>query len=221
MGNQEFGVSHEATTRVANQIATLQQAGFQIGIVIGGGNLFRGIQQVPELGIERTPADQIGILSTLINGVVLKQALMKAGCSIQMVTALECPRIAESYRWDLVMNYLSQGEIVLFVGGTGHPYFTTDTTAALRACEIKADIFLKATTRVDAVYNKDPRQHPDAQPYSRLTFQEVLQNRLKILDLSAITLCMQSHIPIRVFNFFKVSLIDALSDKAVGTIITE
>lgn len=219
MGDQEFGISQKTVSEVAERIRELQKQGYEVGVVTGAGNLFRGIQQGPELGIERTPADQIGMLSTLINGIALKGALVKAGCKVRMVSALDCPKVAESYQWERVMGYLANGEIVLFVGGTGHPYFTTDTNAALRACEIHADILLKATMRVDGVYDKDPRKHPDAKPYSRISFQEVLEQQLGIMDLSAVTMCMQAEIPIRVFNFNKVSLTDALTDKPLGTLI--
>lgn len=219
MGDREYGVSQAAVAEVAKRIRELQKLGCEVGIVAGAGNLFRGIQQGPELGIERTPADLIGMLSTLINGIALKNALIKAGAKTRMVTALDCPKVAESYQWERVMEYLDNGEIVLFVGGTGHPYFTTDTNAALRACEIQADILLKATMRVDAVFDKDPRKHPDAKPYSRISFQEVLGKKLGIMDLSAVSMCMEAGIPIRVFNFNKVSLTDALSDKPFGTLI--
>ncbi|MCH9626788.1 MAG: Uridylate kinase [Chlamydiales bacterium] len=221
MGDQPFGISHEASSHVASRICALQKEGYQVGVVVGGGNLYRGIQRGPELGIERTPADQMGMLSTLINGVALKSALTDAGCTVRMISALDCPKIAESYQWDRVMEYLNEGIIVLFVGGTGHPYFTTDTNAALRACEMKADILLKATTRVDGVFDKDPRQHPDATPYSTITFHEVLEKQLGIMDLSAVTMCMQAKIPIRVFNFYKASLTDALTDQPIGTLIQE
>lgn len=220
MGTQEFGISHEATFSVADKICALQKAGYQVSVVIGGGNLFRGIQQGPELGIERTPADQMGMLATLINGVALKNALASRGCPTRMISALDCPKIAESFQWDKVMEYLIKGDIVLFVGGTGHPYFTTDTNAALRACETHADILLKATTRVDGVFDKDPRKHPDAKPYAHITFAEVLKQQLGIMDLSAVTMCMQANIPIRVFNYYKVSLLDALTDKPFGTLIS-
>ncbi|MCC5832914.1 MAG: UMP kinase [Chlamydiales bacterium] len=219
MGDQEFGISQKAAYEVARRICELQKEGFEVGVVTGAGNLFRGIQQGRDLGIERTPADLIGMLSTLINGIALKSALTKMGCKVRMISALECPKVAESYQWERVMKYLAEREIVLFVGGTGHPYFTTDTNAALRACEIHADILLKATMRVDGVFDKDPRKHPDAKPYSHISFQEILQKRLGIMDLSAVSMCMEAGIPIRVINFNKVSLTEALSDKPLGTMI--
>ena len=215
-------ISHTSALNVAEKIYELQKSGCEVAVVSGGGNLFRGIQQGSELKMERTPADHIGMLATLINGITLKQALIQLGCEVHLVSALECPKIAESYQWDRVMHSLEKGHIVLFVGGTGHPYFTTDTTAALRACEIKADMLIKATTQVDGVFDKDPQKHADAKPFAKISFQEVLEKRLGIMDLSAVTLCMEANIPIRVFNFYKGSLKEALSEgEGLGTIITE
>lgn len=220
MGDLPFGISHESASIVAHKIRELHQHNYEIGLVIGGGNIFRGIQQGSSLGMERTPADQVGMLATLINGTILNQALIKAGCEVRLMTALDCPAIAEKYQWERAMRYLNEGKIVFFVGGTGHPYFTTDTTAALRACEIKAGILLKATTRVDGIYDKDPRKEPGAKKYQTLSFQEFLEKRLGILDLSAVTMCMQANIPIRVFNFYEGSLLDTLTDHPIGTLVT-
>jgi uridylate kinase len=220
MGDLPFGVSPESATLVAGKIRELHTEGIEIGIVIGGGNIFRAIQQKEAWGMERTPADQVGMLATLINGIVLTQALTKLGCDVRMMSALDCPTVAEKYQWEKAMRHLSKGRIVLFVGGTGHPYFTTDTTAALRACEMRADIFLKATVRVDGIYDKDPRKEKDAKKYGKITFQEVLEKRLGILDLSAVTMCMEANIPIRVFNFYEGPLMSALSDHPIGTLVT-
>lgn len=221
MGDLPFGIAHAAAQTVAQKISDLSKQGIEVGVVIGGGNIFRGIQQGPSWGMERTPADQAGMLATLINGIALQQALQQAGLEVRMMSALECPTIAERYQWQRAMGHLKKGRVVLFVGGTGHPYFTTDTTAALRACEIDADILLKATTRVDGIYNKDPRLHSDAVKYEHISFQEVLEQRLGILDLSAVTMCMSANIPIRVFNFYKGSLLDALSEHPFGTVVTK
>ena len=219
MGNLPFGVSQESVALAASKIRELQEQDVEIGIVIGGGNIFRGIQQGASWGMERTPADQVGMLATLINGTVLNQALIQAGCDVRMMTALECPTVAEKYQWERAMRHLKKGRIVLFVGGTGHPYFTTDTTAALRSCEIRADILLKATMRVDGIYDKDPRKEQGASKYKTISFQEILEKRLGILDLSAVTMCMEARIPIRVFNFHEGSLVDALSSP-LGTLVT-
>jgi uridylate kinase len=221
IGNQPFGVSPEAAALVANKIQQLQQSGFEVGVVIGGGNIFRGIQQAATWGMERTPADQVGMLATLINGTVLSEALNRIGAEVRVMSSLACPAVAETYQWDKAMRHLNKGRILLFVGGTGHPYFTTDTCAALRACEMRADIFLKATTRVDAIYDKDPRKEKDAKRYTHISYQEILEKKLGILDLSAVTMCMQANIPIRVFNFFEGPLTDALSEQPIGTLVTE
>lgn len=221
MGDLEFGVSQKGAALVAEQLRSLQQSGIEVGVVIGGGNIFRGIQQGSSWGMERTPADQVGMLATLINGKVLLEALEQAGCDVRMMSALPCPAVCETYQWDKAMRHLSKGRIVLFVGGTGHPYFTTDTASALRACEIRAGIFLKATTRVDGIYDKDPRKENGAKKYDTITFQEVLEKGLGILDLSAVTMCMSANIPIRVFNFYEGSFLSALNDSAFGTLVTK
>lgn len=221
MGDLPFGVCAEGASHTANKIRELQDLGIEVAVVIGGGNIFRGVQQKAAWGMERTPADQVGMLATLMNGIVLAQALKRLGCDVRLMSALECPTVAEKYQWDKAMRHLSKGRILIFVGGTGHPYFTTDTTAALRACEIRANIFLKATMRVDGIYNGDPRKDPAAQKYTKITFQEILEKRLGILDLSAVTLCMEANIPIKVFNFGKASLSDALSDLSIGTLVSK
>ncbi len=220
MGNQESGIQQDSALLVANRIRELQHHGCEIGIVCGGGNIFRGIQQGSSLGLSRTPADQIGMLATLMNGIVLSQALTQLGAEVHMLSALDCPSIVELYRWDKAVRYLKEGAIVLFVGGTGHPFFTTDTTAALRASEIEADLFLKATTRVDGIYDRDPRIYPDAIKYETTTFQTILEKKLGIIDLTAAALCMANQIPLRVFNFFSGSLIDAVSERSFGTLVT-
>ncbi|MEZ5315327.1 MAG: UMP kinase [Chlamydiales bacterium] len=220
MGSQDHGLCHNALSQIAHQISKLQKYNCQVGVVIGAGNLFRGLQKSQELQIERIHSDEIGMLSTLINGIALKDALIKIGTKVHLITGLECPRIAESYQVDRVIEYLSMGEVVLFVGGIGHPYFTTDTNAALRACEIHADILFKATMHVDGVFDKNPSQHMNAKIYHQISFQEILKKELAIMDFSAITMCMQAKIPIRVFNFNKVSLTDALLDKSLGTLIS-
>lgn len=219
MGDLSFGISQEAAACVADKIYALHKRNIQVAVVIGGGNIFRGVQQMASWGMDRTPADQAGMLATLMNGLALSQALCNMGAPVSMMSALECPSIAENFHWEKAMRYLDEGRILLFVGGTGHPYFTTDTTAALRACEIKADIFLKATTRVDGIYDKDPRTCEGAVKFSKLSFLDVLERKLRILDLTAITLCMDAQVPIRVFNFYEGSLWQALTSDTMGTLI--
>ncbi len=220
MGEAPFGVTPEAVSLVANKIHALHQQEYEVAVVIGGGNIFRGLQQAASWGMARTPADQVGMLATLMNGIVLSAALRSAGSDVRMLTALDCPTVAEKYRWEKAMRHLQKGRILLFVGGTGHPYFTTDTCAALRACEIKADILLKATARTDAIYDRDPHKVSDAKKYSHLSFDEMLDQKLGIMDLSAVTMCMQANIPIKVFNFYSVPLADAITDASIGTLVT-
>ena len=220
MGDQEYGVDQDATLNVAKRIKELHEQKHELGVVIGGGNIFRGIQQGSTLGIKRTPADQMGMLATLINGIALKEALVELGCDVRIMSELDCPTVATKYQWDKVMRSLAKGRIVLFVGGTGHPYFTTDTASALKASEIGADIFLKATTRVDGIYDKDPRVHDDAKKYDTISYSELIEQKLGIIDLTAATLCMTSQIPIRIFNFYAGSLVEAISQKPFGTLVS-
>lgn len=220
-GSQRFGISADPCRHVAESIKHLQQMGLEIAIVIGGGNIFRGID-LKEFGIQRTPADHIGMLATLINGIALQQTLESLGCSAKVMTALECPKVAESYNWYRAQEALSKNQILIFVGGTGNPYFTTDTAAALRASEIQADVFLKAT-KVDGIYNKDPLKFPDAIKYDKMTYSQVLAEKLEVMDATAIALCMSNKIPILVFNMQllgKNEMVDVLS-KNKGTIVKE
>lgn len=222
MGTQPFGIAHDAARQTAEKIFSLQKTGIEIGVVIGGGNIFRGIQQGAHSGLSRVSADQVGMLATLMNGIALKEALAACGCKARVLSAIECPLLVENYQWERAMDYLQQGDVVIFVGGTGHPYFTTDTTAALRACEIQAPLLLKATMRVDGVYDKDPRLHTNAQKFDSISYKSILERGLGILDLSAITLCMGAKIDIRVFNFHSGSLVEAVQEKCTfGTIIKE
>jgi uridylate kinase len=198
MGSQPFGIYQEACMQVAHYLAQFHQLGIELGVVIGGGNIFRGIE-LRLTGMPRTPADHMGMLATLLNGIALQQALMSLGVPVYMMSALECPKVAEPYNWAKALHYLSEGNVVIFVGGTGNPYFTTDTAAALRASEIGADVLLKAT-KVDGIYNKDPLKHPDAVKYEKLSYSQILAEKLQVMDATAVALCRNSQIPIFVFN---------------------
>lgn len=220
MGSQPFGIETAAAARIAESIKKARQEGFEIGIVIGGGNIFRGIN-LKNSGMERTPADQMGMLSTLINGIALQQALAAIQCPAKVLSALECPKAVETYQWSKALDYLSDGNVLIFVGGTGNPYFTTDTAAAMRASEIHADILLKAT-KVDGIYNKDPLKHPEASKYSEMNYSQILAEKLGVMDATSIALCMSSRIPIFVFNMHllgKRSMKDILSHMDLGTIV--
>jgi uridylate kinase len=169
---QPFGINGTACQELAHSIKNLQDSGLEIGIVIGGGNIFRGTN-LEAIGIARSPADQMGMLATLINGIALQEALQSTGCKAKILTALDCPKVAEAYTWRAAMQALNEKQVVIFVGGTGNPFFTTDTAAALRASEIKADALLKAT-KVDGIYSKDPLKYSDAVKYSSLSYSEML-----------------------------------------------
>ena len=184
--------------QIANYLSSFHQAGIQLGVVIGGGNIFRGVD-LRLMGISRTPADHMGMLATLMNAIAIQQALMLRNVPVCVMSALECPKIAEPYHWTKALHYLEEGNIILFAGGTGNPYFTTDTAAALRASEIGADVFLKAT-KVDGIYNKDPLKNVDAIKYDTISYSEVLAEKLQVMDATAIALCRSSQIPIFVFN---------------------
>lgn len=221
-GEKKTAINQMACQKIALAIKAMQKQGLEIGIVIGGGNIFRGIQ-AGELGLERTPADQMGMLATLINGIALQQSLTSIGCSARVMSALECPKVAETYTWRQAHEYLKNQEILIFVGGTGNPYFTTDTAAALRASEIHADILLKAT-KVDGIYNKDPLKHPDAKKYDQMTYSQVLAEKLAVMDATSIALCMHSKIPVYVFNMKLLeekSVSNLLQDTSKGTLVRE
>lgn len=216
--DQGTGISSDACLSVAQVIKLIIAQGVQVGIVIGGGNIFRGLQGVAQ-GMARTPADQIGMLATIINGIALKQALESIGCPTALLTALECPRVAETFTLDRAKSHFDQGHSCLFVGGTGNPYFTTDTAAALRASEIGADAFLKAT-KVDGVYNKDPMKEANAVRYDRLTYSQVLADQLQVMDATSVALCMNAKIPILVFHMDELrdpGLLKKLAEGKKGT----
>lgn len=217
MGEQRYGVDPAACHKIAVSVQELTQLGVQAGVVIGGGNIFRGVQAT-EAGMQRTPADHIGMLATLINGIALQQAFERIGCESRIMSAITCDVMAESYSWKNALKYLEQGIVLIFVGGTGNPYFTTDSAAALRALEIGAEILMKAT-KVDGIYNKDPALYPDASKFDKITYSEVL-GKLHVMDATAVALCQENGLPIRVFNMFDHSLRAAVYNEPVGTLVT-
>jgi uridylate kinase len=220
MGTEPFGINSQACQELAESIKALASHGTQIGVVIGGGNIFRGVN-FKETGIERTPADQIGMLATLMNGIALQEALKKVNCPVKLLSALDCPQVAETYTWRKAMEYLSEGVVLIFVGGTGNPYFTTDTAAALRASEIHANILFKAT-KVDGIYSEDPFKNKEAIKYDKLSYSQVLAQKLEVMDATAVALCRSNSIPIFVFNMQLLKnkqSIDLLSKQSSGTIV--
>lgn len=213
LGSQPFGIHQEACVQTAECLSRFHRAGIQLGVVIGGGNIFRGVD-LRLTGMARTPADHMGMLATLLNGIALQQALMQLGVPVCLMSAIECPKVAEPYNWTKAVEYLEKGTVVIFVGGTGNPYFTTDTAAALRASEIGADVLLKAT-KVDGIYNKDPLKYPEAVKYETITYSQMLADKLQVMDATAVALCRSSKIPIFVFNMRR------LIDEPVDTVLSQ
>lgn len=218
MGDQHFGVEGAATQAIAKSIVELTHQGIEVAVVIGGGNIFRGIQ-ADSLKLDRSPADNMGMLATIFNGIALQQAINSLSKDARLLTALECPKIAEYYTWQKASEYMQRGKVVIFVGGTGNPYFTTDTAAALRASEIRANLLLKAT-KVDGIYDKDPLKHSDAIRYDKVSYTEVLHKELKVMDATAVALCRDNHIPILVFSLFTKTPWTQVIDQEEGTLVT-
>jgi len=222
LGKESFGIDQNACLEVAAYLKKIRELGVELAVVIGGGNIFRGIHLKSE-GLPRTPADHMGMLATLLNGIALQQALLSLEVPTCVMSALECPKVAEAYNWTRSLEYLSKGTILIFVGGTGNPYFTTDTAAALRASEIQADILFKAT-KVDGVYNKDPLKHPDAMKYEKLTYSQMLAEKLQVMDATAVALCQSGGVPIFVFNMRRLvenDLKEVFIHLKKGTLVTE
>ena len=198
MGDQQFGVDPAVTTRIAMDVGDIQGLGVETAIVIGGGNIFRGIAASAR-GMDRATADYMGMLATVINGLALQDALEQHGVVTRVVTAIEMRAVAEPFIRRRAIRHLEKGRVVIFAAGTGSPYFTTDTAAALRAMEIKADVILKGT-KVDGIYTADPMVDPHATKYSKISYLQVLERQLKVMDATAISLCMDNKLPIVVFN---------------------
>nr|WP_307774624.1 UMP kinase [uncultured Cetobacterium sp.] len=198
MGEQEFGISSETITSYAKQIKEIVDLGVEVGIVIGGGNIFRGLSGT-EQGIDRVTGDHMGMLATVINAMALQNAIELLGVPTRVQTAIEMPQIAEPFIKRKAQRHLEKGRVVIFGAGTGNPYFTTDTAAALRAIEINADVVIKAT-KVDGIYDKDPVKFADAKKFTEVTYTEVLNKDLKVMDAAAISLCRDNRLPIVVFD---------------------
>ncbi|HEY1771435.1 MAG TPA: UMP kinase [Chthoniobacterales bacterium] len=213
-------ISPQIVTEIARQVQDVLSLGVQISIVIGGGNIWRGLA-ASHRGMDRTTADYMGMLATVINGLALQSQLEQSGVVTRVQTAIEMQNVAEPFILRRAIRHLERGRVVIFVAGTGSPYFSTDTTAALRASEIGADVILKAT-KVDGIYDRDPVKHDDAQRYERITYTEALTRRLEVMDSTAFSLCMDNKIPIVVFNMNKPTNIrDAVLGRAIGTFVSE
>ena len=215
-GVEGQGINPEAVHDMACQVAEVQQLGVEVVIVVGGGNIFRGLQG-SEKGIERATGDYMGMLATVINALALQDALEKQGVATRVQSAINMTQIAEPFIRRRAVRHLEKGRVVIFAAGTGNPYFSTDTAAALRANEIGAEVVLKAT-KVDGIYDKDPKKHADAKRYDQVSYTTALEKQLKVMDASAFALCMDNKMPIIVFDFFKPhNLRNVVLGKKVGT----
>ena len=218
MGTKQFGIDNERLKQYADEIKTIVDAGLEVAIVIGGGNIFRGVQ-AEEGGMERTQGDYMGMLATVINSMALQSALESAGMDTRLQSAIELKQIAEPFIRRRAVRHLEKGRVVIFGGGTGNPFFTTDSAASLRAIEIDADVILKGT-RVDGIYSADPEKDANAVKYDTITFDEVYSKGLKVMDLTAITLCNENKLPIVVFDMNKSGNLKRLiSGEDVGTLV--
>jgi uridylate kinase len=213
-----YGIDPAMVDSVAKEIATVQAEGHQVAVVVGGGNIFRGLSSAAQ-GMDRANADYMGMLATVINALALRDGIERAGADCRVQTAISIQQVAEPYIRLRAVRHLEKGRIVVLAGGTGNPFFTTDTTAALRAAEIGADAVLKGT-RVDGVYDADPRSKPDANLLTEVTYLQVISERLKVMDSTAITMCMDNDLPIRVFNMTEPgNIARAVRGEAVGTLV--
>jgi uridylate kinase len=218
MGKKQFGIDHERLTQYASEIKEIAAMGIEVAIVIGGGNIFRGIQAA-EGGMDRVQGDYMGMLATVINSMALQSSLEKAGVETRLQSAIKMEQICEPFIRRRAIRHLEKGRVVIFGAGTGNPFFTTDTAASLRAVEIEADVVLKGT-RVDGIYTADPEKDPTATRYSQLSFTEVYEKNLSVMDMTAITLCQENRLPIIVFDMNKRGNFHRLvGGEQVGTLV--
>jgi len=202
MGDDAYGINRETIDRITAEVKEVLNLGVEVGVVIGGGNIFRGVAPAAA-GMDRATADYMGMLATVMNALALQDAMRRQGLKSRVLSALNIEQVAEPYIRGKAMRYLEEGRVVIFAAGTGNPFFTTDTAAALRGMEMNVDIVLKAT-KVDGVYTDDPKTHPDAMRYQRISFDEAIVKKLKVMDATALTLCRDQKLPICVFSIFKV-----------------
>ncbi len=217
-GESSFGISPEVVRLIAEEIKEVVNLGVQIGVVVGGGNIFRGVE-ADAMGIDRTSADYMGMIATVINSLALQSALENIGVETRVQSAIEMKEVAEPYIKRRAVRHLEKGRVVILAAGTGNPYFTTDTAASLRAMEIQADVILKAT-KVDGVYDKDPVVFDDAKMFSKITYLEVLNRDIKVMDSTAVALCRDNNLPIVVFNLRKKGNIkNVVVGRSIGTVV--
>ncbi len=218
MGNLDYGIDNKMLARVATEIAEVVNMGVEVALVIGGGNIFRGAGLVAS-GIDRVTGDHMGMLATVMNSLAMQDALEKQGMNCRVMSAVKINRMCEEYVQRRANRHLEKGRVVIFAAGIGNPFFTTDTAGCLRAVEIGADCVLKAT-KVDGVYDSDPVKNPDAKRFETLTFDEVLEKNLQVMDATAIVLCRDNNLPLRIFNLNKVGSLPAtMRDSSIGTTV--
>ena len=216
MGSQDSGIDPEILNRVAAEIKQISELGIEVGVVIGAGNIFRG-KGLADAGMDRITGDHMGMLATVMNCLALQDAIERVGPSCRVMSALSIHQVCEDYVRRRAVRHLEKGRIVIFGAGTGNPFFTTDSAGSLRAIEIEADVLIKAT-KVDGVYDSDPMKNPDAKRYDSLTYDEVLHKELQVMDATAIVLCKEQNMPLRIFNLNKAGdLLRTVTDKTIGT----
>ncbi len=218
MGGDAYGINRDMLTRVASEIKTVAATGVQLALVIGGGNIFRGVAQSAQ-GMDRASADYMGMLATVMNSLAMQDALEKLQVPVRVQSALRIDQVVEPYDRKRAIHHLEKGRVLIFAAGTGNPFFTTDTAAALRGMEIGADVVLKAT-KVDGVYDRDPAKHPDAKRFETISYGEVLEKRLGVMDATSIALCREQNMPLRVFSIHKPgNLLMVCRGENVGTLV--
>ena len=217
-GNKEFGFSEDVLESFAKQIKDLHSKCIEIAIVIGGGNIFRGTTGTKK-GVDRVTGDTMGMLATIMNGLALQDAIERLGVPTRVLSALQMPQVAEPFIRRKAIRHLEKGRVIIFAGGTGNPYFTTDSCGALRAAEINADVLAKGT-KVDGIYDKDPMKHSDAVRYDTVTFDEAISKNLEVMDTTALSLCRENNIPIIVFNALEVgNILEMVQGEDIGTVV--
>ena len=219
-GEQDFGIDPIKANYLAEEVQSIRESGVEVGLIIGAGNIFRGIQAASK-GMDRVTGDYLGMLATIMNAISVQDALEKVGCETRTLSAISVSQIAEPYIRRRAIRHLEKGRVIIIAGGTGNPFFTTDSAAALRAVELNAEVVLKGT-KVDGIYDKDPMIHEDAVKFETVSFSRVLNDNLRVMDMTAITLCKENNLPIRVFNINHTGDLKALVlGSKIGTLVSE
>ena len=220
LGSQQFGIDPEPVHHICSEVQKIYNLGVQVAIVVGGGNIFRGMKNSSKLGMDQASGDYVGMLATVMNAIAIQSELRKIGVDCRVQSAISMDKIAEPYIRFRAIRHLEKKRVVIFAAGTGNPFFTTDTAAALRASEIGAEVMLMAKNGVDGVYSDDPKTNPKATKYDKISYDDIIVKGLKVMDLTSCALCKQNNIPIHVFDFnLKDSLLNILKDKNIGTIV--